>query len=445
MFLQIFSSSCSLLGSSSSASLFWLRSNWLGMTCKSAFFEKWICIYSCIHPSLGSLWIDDKEQQKDQKRQPGMMTSWSSSSTPMKGVRNKRAQRKWQNLLQYLFCSSESIYSSDSEQHQSRADHHGDVVSKLNLPFVLWYTSWSQSSSSLLSCLFVSYSGLIMPLWWCYGFSVLFLLGTSAYAVVLVVERSQDMPENPSWIRENEVTLVVAGVGIVYPNIFNLIGMVESYHPGVQLKWQLARILVLNLLNLYTLMFSLFGKVDIMTASLNQMKHNITVDKRLRMTWESEVTVTIFTDPKARVERALEEIEGRFYSMQQSFRKYEEERITSSDSPEMIIPTDQRPLVIKDEWSSSNQNEPDGYSDVIEGRRRLPTGPKYDTPSRSSASSSSHPFIYYTDYLLDLRSPDEKEVQIWWQRQDMKGKKKSSERIKSDVVKKRWSGWRGYW
>lgn len=74
-----------------------------------------------------------------------------------------------------------------------------------------------------------------------FSFSVLFLLGTSAYAVVLVVERSLEMPEKPGWIRENEVTLVVAGIGIVYPNIFNLIGIVEAYHPGVQLRWQLAR------------------------------------------------------------------------------------------------------------------------------------------------------------------------------------------------------------
>lgn len=168
---------------------------------------------------------------------------------------------------------------------------------------------------------------LITVVW---SLSVLFLLGTSAYAVVLVVERSQDMPEKPGWLRENEVTLVVAGIGIVYPNIFNMIGMVEAYHPGVQLKWQLARILVLNLLNLYTLMFSLFGKVDIMTASLQEMKYNITHDKRIRMTWETEVMVTVMTEaalerlersldrkvtdePQADDEIDLEEMEGRYW------------------------------------------------------------------------------------------------------------------------------------
>lgn len=71
--------------------------------------------------------------------------------------------------------------------------------------------------------------------------SVLLLLGSCAYAIVLVVERSKNMEENPGWLRENEVTLVVAGVGFVYPNIFNFIARLEAHHPRIQLRWQLAR------------------------------------------------------------------------------------------------------------------------------------------------------------------------------------------------------------
>ncbi len=56
------------------------------------------------------------------------------------------------------------------------------------------------------------------------SFSVLALLASSAYAVVLVVERSQEIEnnkiENPSWLRANENTLVVAGISNIYPNIF---------------------------------------------------------------------------------------------------------------------------------------------------------------------------------------------------------------------------------
>ncbi|XP_017494770.1 PREDICTED: transmembrane channel-like protein 3, partial [Rhagoletis zephyria] len=95
---------------------------------------------------------------------------------------------------------------------------------------------------------------------------VLALLASSAYAVVLVVERSQEIEnnkiENPSWLRANENTLVVAGISNIYPNIFDFIGSLENYHPRIALRWQLGRILVLNFLNLYTLMLSLFDKVD---------------------------------------------------------------------------------------------------------------------------------------------------------------------------------------
>lgn len=47
----------------------------------------------------------------------------------------------------------------------------------------------------------------------------------------------------------------------LYPSLFDLIGMMEKYHPRVNLRWQLARITVLYLLNLYTLMFALYWKI----------------------------------------------------------------------------------------------------------------------------------------------------------------------------------------
>jgi hypothetical protein len=67
------------------------------------------------------------------------------------------------------------------------------------------------------------------------------LLASSAYGVVLVVQRSQEPVDNPSWVRANEVTLVVAGIGIIFPNIFDLIGNMEAFHPRIALRWQLAR------------------------------------------------------------------------------------------------------------------------------------------------------------------------------------------------------------
>ena len=47
----------------------------------------------------------------------------------------------------------------------------------------------------------------------------------------------------------------------IFPSIFDLIGLMEKYHPRVNLRWQLARILLLYFLNLYTLLIALYGKI----------------------------------------------------------------------------------------------------------------------------------------------------------------------------------------
>lgn len=45
-----------------------------------------------------------------------------------------------------------------------------------------------------------------------------------------------------------------------------LIGRLQDHHPRKHLQWQLARIMALNLLILYTLIFALFGKVNDMVS-----------------------------------------------------------------------------------------------------------------------------------------------------------------------------------
>ncbi|XP_035217133.1 transmembrane channel-like protein 1 isoform X2 [Stegodyphus dumicola] len=110
------------------------------------------------------------------------------------------------------------------------------------------------------------------------NFAVFILLASSAYAVVLVVTRSQEpeAQEGGSWYRQNEVTLVVSFISLLFPNLFDMIGIAEKYHPRVQLRWQLARILLLYLLNLYTLIFALFAKVYKTTDELAVLAKNIT-------------------------------------------------------------------------------------------------------------------------------------------------------------------------
>ncbi|XP_078604409.1 transmembrane channel-like protein 1 isoform X3 [Branchiostoma floridae x Branchiostoma japonicum] len=95
---------------------------------------------------------------------------------------------------------------------------------------------------------------------------VTILLAGSGYAIQLVVERSEQFekmdPSKLSWWEQNEVSMVVSIITMVFPVFFDLIGEMEKYHPRVMLRWSLARVMVLNLGNLYTLMIALFKKVN---------------------------------------------------------------------------------------------------------------------------------------------------------------------------------------
>lgn len=64
--------------------------------------------------------------------------------------------------------------------------------------------------------------------------------------------------------------------------LFDVLGLLERYHPRRQLRMQLARIMLLNLLNLYALIFALFDKISTMSDRLQCLKQNIT-DTRDRL------------------------------------------------------------------------------------------------------------------------------------------------------------------
>ncbi|XP_044270134.1 transmembrane channel-like protein 2-A [Tribolium madens] len=105
---------------------------------------------------------------------------------------------------------------------------------------------------------------------------VLGLLFFSAFAVVLVVKRSTEPEARSSVWRSNEITFVMTFISISFPMIFEGLGFLEQYHPRKQLRLQLARIMVLNLLNLYSLIFALFDKINDMTPELESFKRNLT-------------------------------------------------------------------------------------------------------------------------------------------------------------------------
>ncbi|XP_075991461.1 transmembrane channel-like protein [Anticarsia gemmatalis] len=107
---------------------------------------------------------------------------------------------------------------------------------------------------------------------------VIILLAVSAYAVVTVVTRSDGDPKTRSWWRENETTIVVTMISITFPIFFELLGFLEHYHPRKQLRLQLARIMLLNLLNLYSLIFALFNKIEGMSKDLDLLKPTLSLN-----------------------------------------------------------------------------------------------------------------------------------------------------------------------
>lgn len=77
-----------------------------------------------------------------------------------------------------------------------------------------------------------------------------------------------------SWYRQNEITIVMSLITTVVPNLFDVVSLLEDHHPRKAMRWMLARIMVLNLLSLYTLIFALFGKTETMITQLAQMQKN---------------------------------------------------------------------------------------------------------------------------------------------------------------------------
>ncbi|XP_077301771.1 transmembrane channel-like [Arctopsyche grandis] len=125
---------------------------------------------------------------------------------------------------------------------------------------------------------------------------VILLLGISAYGVIMVVSRSNEPEAKNNWWRQNEITIVMSLISYIFPNFFELLGLFENYHPRRQLRIQLARIMVLNLLNLYSLIIALFGKINTMTnesqtenESLSFSSAPTTLSTRLGMTLSHQI------------------------------------------------------------------------------------------------------------------------------------------------------------
>ncbi|XP_066557589.1 transmembrane channel-like protein 3 [Amia ocellicauda] len=98
---------------------------------------------------------------------------------------------------------------------------------------------------------------------------VLLSLAGSIYIIYFVVDRSQKLeqekPELTLW-EKNEVSVVVSLITMIAPSAFELVAQLEMYHPRTMLRFQLARVLVLYLGNLYSLIIALLDKVNSMSS-----------------------------------------------------------------------------------------------------------------------------------------------------------------------------------
>ncbi|XP_055010693.1 transmembrane channel-like protein 3 [Boleophthalmus pectinirostris] len=100
---------------------------------------------------------------------------------------------------------------------------------------------------------------------------VLLSLAGSIYIIYFVVDRSQKLeqekPELTLW-EKNEVSVVVSLITMIAPSAFELVAQLEMYHPRTSLRFQLARVLVLYLGNLYSLIIALLDKVNSMSSAI---------------------------------------------------------------------------------------------------------------------------------------------------------------------------------
>jgi len=71
--------------------------------------------------------------------------------------------------------------------------------------------------------------------------NMVWMLGSSVYAVILVVGRSTEPEAESTFWRKYEITVVMTLIGTFFPIAFEVLGVLESYHPRTTLRVQLAR------------------------------------------------------------------------------------------------------------------------------------------------------------------------------------------------------------
>ncbi|KAK0406735.1 hypothetical protein QR680_018771 [Steinernema hermaphroditum] len=99
------------------------------------------------------------------------------------------------------------------------------------------------------------------------------MLALSVWAILAVSQ----ITEKDTFIKQNAVSITVSFITLIFPNIFELIGKMERYHPRFALRLQLARVLCLYIVNYYTLIVSLMFMLNALEAKMkaNEMTYHL--------------------------------------------------------------------------------------------------------------------------------------------------------------------------
>ncbi|NXX75140.1 TMC3 protein, partial [Urocolius indicus] len=128
---------------------------------------------------------------------------------------------------------------------------------------------------------------------------VLLSLAGSIYIIYFVVDRSQRLERTKKELtlwEKNEVSVVVSLITMIAPSAFELVAALEMYHPRTTLRFQLARVLVLYLGNLYSLIIALLDKVDSMSVTVSVTRCNSTSFLATKTLSKEENLSTIIPD-----------------------------------------------------------------------------------------------------------------------------------------------------
>lgn len=132
---------------------------------------------------------------------------------------------------------------------------------------------------------------------------VLLSLAGSIYIIYFVVDRSQRLERTKKELtlwEKNEVSVVVSLITMIAPSAFELVAALEMYHPRTTLRFQLARVLVLYLGNLYSLIIALLDKVDSMSVTDSDVNNNASNSTTSLATLSKDDNLTI---PKVQMKR----------------------------------------------------------------------------------------------------------------------------------------------